>query len=118
MEGRERTQRSEEMENRQSDGNTENTEENKELDENGNPTCSVYPIMNPQIRPLSIYRHTPVFKPKKLTVPSMVNDHETMGSCGGQGSNNGDRDGSGGQGAKTLEGRERGKSGEKSKKRR
>merc|ERR1719268_299697 len=27
--------------------------------------------MDPQLRPLSIYRHTPVFRPQKLTVPSM-----------------------------------------------
>merc|ERR1712130_284441 len=44
------------------------------LDENGNPTSNTgpgpFPIMDPQLRPLSIYRHTPVFRPQKLTVPS------------------------------------------------
>merc|ERR1719189_2893333 len=51
------------------------------LDENGNPTSSStpgpFPIMDPQLRPLSIYRHTPVFRPQKLTVPSM-SDREQM----------------------------------------
>merc|ERR550532_2758713 len=58
------------------------------LDENGNPTSSTgpgpFPIMDPQLRPLSIYRekdsgarHTPVFRPQKLTVPSM-SDREQM----------------------------------------
>merc|ERR1712226_1242463 len=32
---------------------------------------------DPQLRPLSIYRHTPVFRPQKLTVPSM-SDREQM----------------------------------------
>merc|ERR1719278_1817094 len=49
------------------------------LDENGNPTSSTgpgpFPIMDPQLRPLSIYRHTPVFRPQKLTVPSMQPEH-------------------------------------------
>merc|ERR1712013_260500 len=48
---------------------------------NGNPTSSntpgPFPIMDPQLRPLSIYRHTPVFRPQKLTVPSM-SDREQM----------------------------------------
>jgi len=53
--------------------------ENKpEMDENGNPTSYTngssngpFPIMEPQLRPMSIYRSTPVFRPQKLTVPSM-----------------------------------------------
>jgi len=60
----------------------ETEEEGKSaLDENGNPTSTSssgpFPIMDPQLRPLSIYRHTPVFRPQKLTVPSM-SDREQM----------------------------------------
>jgi len=61
------------------EGGQEREGENKpEMDENGNPTTYTngssngpFPIMDPQLRPLSIYRHTPVFRPQKLTVPSM-----------------------------------------------
>jgi hypothetical protein len=48
--------------------------EDEKLDENGNPTShnnSMFPIMEPNIRPFSIYRHTPVFQRQKLTVPSL-----------------------------------------------
>lgn len=56
----------------------EEEEEKPRLDENGNPTGYVngtggtgpFPIMDPQLRPLSIYRHTPIFHPQRLTVPS------------------------------------------------
>lgn len=65
-----------------SQGTGEPEEEAKPgLDENGNPmgpgssTSGPFPIMDPQLRPLSIYRHTPVFRPQKLTVPS-VSDRE------------------------------------------
>jgi hypothetical protein len=65
------------------DGSHEREGENKpEMDENGNPTTHTngssngpFPIMDPQLRPLSIYRHTPVFRPQKLTVPSMQPEH-------------------------------------------
>jgi len=66
------------------DGSHErDTGENKpEMDENGNPTTQTngssngpFPIMDPQLRPISIYRHTPVFRPQKLTVPSMQPEH-------------------------------------------
>jgi len=65
------------------DGSHERDGENKpEMDENGNPTNYTngssngpFPIMDPQLRPLSIYRHTPVFRPQKLTVPSMQPEH-------------------------------------------
>merc|ERR1712050_30892 len=58
----------------------ETEEEGKSaIDENGNPTSTSssgpFPIMDPQLRPLSIYRHTPVFRPQKLTVPSMQPEH-------------------------------------------
>merc|ERR1711874_436411 len=66
-------------------GEREEEEEKPRLDENGNPTNFTngtsgpgpFPIMDPQLRPLSIYRHTPVFRPQKLTVPSM-SDREQM----------------------------------------
>eukprot|EP00092_Neocalanus_flemingeri_P028707 GFUD01031168.1.p1 GENE.GFUD01031168.1~~GFUD01031168.1.p1 ORF type:complete len:1328 (+),score=372.05 GFUD01031168.1:241-4224(+) len=65
------------------EGAHEREVENKpEMDENGNPTTYTnggsngpFPIMDPQLRPLSIYRHTPVFRPQKLTVPSMQPEH-------------------------------------------
>jgi len=65
------------------EGSHEREGENKpEMDENGNPTTYTnggsngpFPIMDPQLRPLSIYRHTPVFRPQKLTVPSMQPEH-------------------------------------------
>lgn len=65
------------------EGGQEREGDNKpEMDENGNPTTYTngssngpFPIMDPQLRPLSIYRHTPVFRPQKLTVPSMQPEH-------------------------------------------
>ena len=54
------------------------------VDENGNPTQRhIHPIMSNNVRPVSIYRHTPVFRPQKLTVPTTVNN---SGSAGTQGS--------------------------------
>ena len=46
-----------------------------EMDENGNPTSGrhIHPIMSNAVRPVSIYRHTPVFRPQKLTVPHVQN---------------------------------------------
>eukprot|EP00088_Acartia_fossae_P011580 TRINITY_DN15894_c1_g1_i2.p1 TRINITY_DN15894_c1_g1~~TRINITY_DN15894_c1_g1_i2.p1 ORF type:complete len:211 (+),score=67.79 TRINITY_DN15894_c1_g1_i2:79-711(+) len=68
--------------------NVKSTDEHKKKDlkddklyENGNPTSQnnnnsgnnsgVFPIIEPNIRPFSIYRHTPVFTRQKLTVPSL-----------------------------------------------
>merc|ERR1712096_279781 len=52
---------------------TDKDREDDKLDENGNPTShnNVFPIMEPNYRPFSIYRHTPVFHSKKLQVPSL-----------------------------------------------
>jgi hypothetical protein len=65
------------------DGSHDREGENKpEMNENGNPTTHTngssngpFPIMDPQLRPLSIYRHVPVFRPGRLTVPSMQPEH-------------------------------------------
>merc|ERR1711990_637973 len=48
-----------------------------EIDENGNPTSGrhIHPIMSNAVRPVSIYRHTPVFRPQKLTVPHVQNSN-------------------------------------------
>ena len=49
------------------------------VDENGNPTQRhIHPIMN-NVRPVSIYRHTPVFRPQKLTVPHTVHNNSSSG---------------------------------------
>merc|ERR1719361_1838088 len=56
-----------------------------EMDENGNPTSSlhIHPIMTNNVRPVSIYRHTPVFRPQKLTVPHVQNNSSSSyGSTG------------------------------------
>ena len=58
------------------------------VDENGNPTQRhIHPIMSNNVRPVSIYRHTPVFRPQKLTVPTTVNN--SGNSTGGYGSTGG-----------------------------
>ena len=56
-----------------------------EMDENGNPTSGrhIHPIMTNNVRPVSIYRHTPVFRPQKLTVPHVQNNSSSSyGSTG------------------------------------
>ena len=52
-----------------------------ETDENGNPTTGrhIHPIMTNNVRPVSIYRHTPVFRPQKLTVPHTVHNNASSG---------------------------------------
>ena len=58
---------------------TERASAPSEMDENGNPTSSrhIHPIMTNNVRPVSIYRHTPVFRPQKLTVPHVQNSSTT-----------------------------------------
>merc|ERR1712209_173045 len=52
------------------------------MDENGNPTQRhIHPIMN-NVRPVSIYRHTPVFRPQKLTVPHTVHNSSSTSGYG------------------------------------
>ena len=46
-----------------------------QTDENGNPsTRHIHPIMTNNVRPVSIYRHTPVFRSQKLKVPHTVHN--------------------------------------------
>merc|ERR1719341_237284 len=62
------------------------------VDENGNPTQRhIHPIMSNNVRPVSIYRHTPVFRPQKLTVPTTVNNsgNSTAGGYGSTANSNG-----------------------------
>ena len=56
---------------------TERASAPSEMDENGNPTTNrhIHPIMTNNVRPVSIYRHTPVFRPQKLTVPHTVHNN-------------------------------------------
>merc|ERR1719410_1792244 len=52
--------------------------EGEGVDENGNPVTRsghIHPIMSNSVRPVSIYRHTPVFRPQKLTVPHTVHNN-------------------------------------------
>jgi len=51
-----------------------------DVDENGNPSSRhIHPIMHNNVRPVSIYRHTPVFRPQKLTVPHTVHNNGSQG---------------------------------------
>jgi len=51
-----------------------------DVDENGNPSSRhIHPIMHNNVRPVSIYRHTPVFRPQKLTVPHTVHNNGSPG---------------------------------------
>ena len=66
-------------------GAYEEERQTESVDENGNPTQRhIHPIMSNNVRPVSIYRHTPVFRPQKLTVPTTVNN--SGNSTGGYGS--------------------------------
>ena len=59
----------------ETEGDRERASASSEMDENGNPTSGrhIHPIMSNAVRPVSIYRHTPVFRPQKLTVPHVQN---------------------------------------------
>ena len=59
------------------EGDRERASASSEMDENGNPTSGrhIHPIMSNAVRPVSIYRHTPVFRPQKLTVPHVQNSN-------------------------------------------
>ena len=71
-----------------------------QTDENGNPsTRHIHPIMTNNVRPVSIYRHTPVFRSQKLKVPHTVhndtnntnNSNSSYSSSLSQDTNNSDR---------------------------
>ena len=72
------------LETRQDWDNREERERSSggDMDENGNPTQRhIHPIMN-NVRPVSIYRHTPVFRPQKLTVPHTVHNSSSTSGYG------------------------------------
>merc|ERR1719397_502563 len=66
----------------ESQGERDRASASSEMDENGNPTSGrhIHPIMTNNVRPVSIYRHTPVFRPQKLTVPHVQNSTTTTSS--------------------------------------
>merc|ERR1719397_698266 len=66
----------------ESQGERDRASASSEMDENGNPTSGrhIHPIMTNNVRPVSIYRHTPVFRPQKLTVPHVQNSTSTSTS--------------------------------------
>ena len=90
-----------------------------DMDENGNPTSGsrhIHPIMHNNVRPVSIYRHTPVFRPQKLTVPHTVHNNSTSssyGSCGQAATGNGNVTSSSNN---SQDGGDRAKGGEKGRK--
>ena len=92
-------------------GSYDEERQSEGVDENGNPTQRhIHPIMSNNVRPVSIYRHTPVFRPQKLTVPTTVNN--SSNSTGGYGST-----GNGGSnGVSSAQDSDRGKGGDPKRK--